>query len=83
MSWWIYVEIHGTICIIFLNYLFILITVVRKYEEGLYKSATEVAADVRLIFGNCYRYWGPSDILSNRALKLEQLFEQKLSQTSM
>lgn len=56
--------------------------VVRKYEEGLYTSATEVAADVRLMFENCYQYWGPCDVLSKRALKLEQLFEQKLAQTS-
>lgn len=62
---------------------FMLITVVRKYEEGLYTNATEVAADVRLMFENCYHYWGPCDVLSKRALKLEQLFEQKLAQTSV
>uniref|UniRef100_A0A1B6LJR7 Bromo domain-containing protein n=1 Tax=Graphocephala atropunctata TaxID=36148 RepID=A0A1B6LJR7_9HEMI len=51
----------------------------RKYEAEEYTSATEVAADVRLMLENCYQYWGPCDTLSKRALKLEQVFENKIA----
>uniref|UniRef100_A0A1B6GTD1 Bromo domain-containing protein n=1 Tax=Cuerna arida TaxID=1464854 RepID=A0A1B6GTD1_9HEMI len=51
----------------------------RKYEAEEYTTATEVAADVRLMLENCYHYWGPCDTLSKRALKLEQVFENKIA----
>uniref|UniRef100_A0A1B6INU2 Bromo domain-containing protein n=1 Tax=Homalodisca liturata TaxID=320908 RepID=A0A1B6INU2_9HEMI len=51
----------------------------RKYEAEEYTTATEVAADVRLMLENCYHYWGPCDTLSKRALKLEQVFENRIA----
>lgn len=57
----------------------VFVTVERKYKADKYSTATELVADFRLILENCYHYWGPIDTLSKRALKLEQMFENKLN----
>ncbi|CAM1325174.1 KIAA2026 (predicted), partial [Pycnogonum litorale] len=47
--------------------------------EKKYASITEPIADLRLILENCYRYNGPDNSISKRALKLETILEQKLA----
>jgi hypothetical protein len=42
-----------------------------------YRSAPEFAADVRLIFANCYTYNLPDHDVVNMAKRLQEVFETK------
>jgi len=44
-----------------------------------YKSVPEFAADVRLIFTNCYKYNPPDHDVVTMARKLQDVFEMKLA----
>jgi hypothetical protein len=50
-------------------------TVRKKCEAREYTSAAEFAADMRLIFSNCYKYNGPESDVVFMAKKLEEAFE--------
>ncbi|EDV27974.1 uncharacterized protein TRIADDRAFT_20501, partial [Trichoplax adhaerens] len=55
-------------------------TVKDKFEKLEYKAINEFAADVRLIFTNCYKY-NPSDHdIVNMARRLQDVFEFKYAQ---
>ena len=45
----------------------------RKVESGEYRSASEFAEDVRLVFTNCYRYNPPGSDVVAMARKLQVL----------
>ncbi|CAH0390600.1 unnamed protein product [Bemisia tabaci] len=49
-----------------------------KYVSGAYSTIPEFVLDVRQIFANCFRFWGPKNPLTKVALRLETLFEQEL-----
>ena len=53
--------------------LHIYIYVQDKLEGGDYKSSSEFAEDVRLIFTNCYRYNPPESDVVSMARKLQVL----------
>lgn len=46
--------------------------------SGAYSTIPEFVLDVRQIFANCFRFWGPKNPLTKVALRLETLFEQEL-----
>lgn len=50
-------------------------TVKRKMDEREYAGAAEFAADVRLIFTNCYKYNPPDHDVVTMARKLQDVFE--------
>ncbi|XP_042364930.1 bromodomain-containing protein 3-like isoform X2 [Plectropomus leopardus] len=54
-------------------------TVKQKMERGEYQDAQSFAADVRLIFSNCYKYNPPNHYIVTRARKLQGVFEQKFA----
>ena len=43
----------------------------RKFEAGEYRTASEFAEDVRLVFTNCYRYNAPGSDVVTMARKLQ------------
>nr|CAD7427964.1 unnamed protein product [Timema monikensis] len=55
-------------------------TVKQKMDTREYKSAGEFAADVRLIFTNCYKYNPPDHDVVAMARKLQDVFEMSLLQ---
>lgn len=52
-------------------------TVKQKMDNRQYKSAAEFAADVRLIFTNCYKYNPPDHDVVAMARKLQDVFEMR------
>nr|CAD7569546.1 unnamed protein product [Timema californicum] len=52
-------------------------TVKQKMDTREYKSAGEFAADVRLIFTNCYKYNPPDHDVVAMARKLQDVFEMR------
>ncbi|KAM9735021.1 bromodomain-containing protein 3-like isoform 1-T3 [Menidia menidia] len=54
-------------------------TVKRKMEGGEYLDAQQFAADVRLIFSNCYKYNPSHHSVVGMARKLQGVFEQKFA----
>ncbi|XP_072295394.1 bromodomain testis-specific protein-like [Eucyclogobius newberryi] len=54
-----------------------LATVRNKMDERLYTNAKQFAADIRLMFSNCYKYNHPSDEVVHMARKLQDVFEAR------
>uniref|UniRef100_A0A4W6BVI8 Bromodomain containing 3 n=1 Tax=Lates calcarifer TaxID=8187 RepID=A0A4W6BVI8_LATCA len=54
-------------------------TVKEKMERGEYKDAQGFAADVRLIFSNCYKYNPPHHDVVTKARKLQGVFEKRFA----
>lgn len=54
-------------------------TVKKKIDEREYKSASEFADDVRLIFTNCYKYNPPDHDVVAMGRKLQEVFEMRLA----
>jgi len=52
-------------------------TVRQKLEAGKYRNPGEFAADVRLIFSNCFRYNGPTSDVSVLCESVQKIFEAK------
>ena len=52
-------------------------TIDAKLKNGQYENAKEVEADVRLMFGNCYRFNPPSDPIHQMGKQLESHFDEK------
>lgn len=52
-------------------------TVKSKLESRVYKTPSEFAADVRLIFTNCYKYNPPDHEVVAMGRKLQDVFEMK------
>ncbi|XP_058809499.1 homeotic protein female sterile isoform X3 [Phymastichus coffea] len=52
-------------------------TVKQKMDKREYNSASEFAADVRLIFTNCYKYNPPDHDVVAMAKKLQDVFEMR------
>lgn len=52
-------------------------TIRRKMDERQYANAKEFAADIRLMFSNCYKYNQPSDEVVHMARKLQDVFEAR------
>ncbi|KAJ0181087.1 hypothetical protein K1T71_003172 [Dendrolimus kikuchii] len=52
-------------------------TVKHKMDSRAYKTAAEFAADVRLIFTNCYKYNPPDHDVVAMARKLQDVFEMR------
>ncbi|CAG4924831.1 unnamed protein product [Colias eurytheme] len=52
-------------------------TVKNKMDNRAYKTAAEFAADVRLIFTNCYKYNPPDHDVVAMARKLQDVFEMR------
>jgi bromodomain-containing protein 4 len=57
-------------------------TVKRKLHRREYKTTSEFAADVRLIFTNCYEYNPPNHDVVAMARKLQEVFETKYENIS-
>uniref|UniRef100_G3Q2C3 Bromodomain containing 3 n=1 Tax=Gasterosteus aculeatus aculeatus TaxID=481459 RepID=G3Q2C3_GASAC len=56
-----------------------LTTVKKKLNGGEYADAQGFAADVRLIFSNCYKYNPPRHDFVSKAIKLQALFEKRFA----
>ncbi|XP_061489645.1 bromodomain testis-specific protein isoform X2 [Rhineura floridana] len=54
-------------------------TIKRKMENYEYKDTQEFAADVRLMFMNCYRYNSPDHEVVTMARKLQDVFEMQFA----
>ncbi|XP_035464861.2 bromodomain-containing protein 3-like isoform X1 [Scophthalmus maximus] len=54
-------------------------TVKKKMERGEYLDANGFAADVRLIFSNCYKYNPPHHDVVTKAVKLQGVFEKRFA----
>ncbi|XP_026479099.1 homeotic protein female sterile-like isoform X2 [Ctenocephalides felis] len=54
-------------------------TVKQKMDNREYRTAADFAADVRLIFTNCYRYNPPDHDVVTMAKKLQDIFENRFS----
>lgn len=54
-------------------------TAKKKLDDGLYRSAAEFGADIRLIFTNCYRYNPPEYDVVKMARKTSEVFEARFS----
>ncbi|KAM3600115.1 uncharacterized protein V6R79_017996 [Siganus canaliculatus] len=54
-------------------------TVKKKMDGSQYQDAQSFAADVRLIFSNCYKYNPPSHPVVTLAKKLQCMFERKFA----
>jgi bromodomain-containing protein 4 len=57
-------------------------TVKQKIDNGGYKTASEFAADVRLIFTNCYEHNPPDHGVVAMARKLQNIFEMMYTKIS-
>jgi bromodomain-containing protein 4 len=57
-------------------------TVKRKMASREYKTASEFAADVRLMFTNCYEYNPPNHDVVAMARKLQEVFEARYKNIS-
>ncbi|KAM0280929.1 hypothetical protein ACHAQH_003818 [Verticillium albo-atrum] len=57
-----------------------LATVKHKMDRQEYTNENEFAADVRLIFENCYTYWNKNDPMWAACEKFQKTFEDKYSQ---
>ncbi|CRK37594.1 hypothetical protein BN1723_015217 [Verticillium longisporum] len=57
-----------------------LATVKLKMDRQEYTNENEFAADVRLIFENCYTYWNRNDPMWAACEKFQKTFEDKYSQ---
>jgi hypothetical protein len=55
------------------------ISVQRKFADGEYTKISEFVTDVKCLLLNCYTYFGPDDDHTKKALKVEQVLEQKLA----
>jgi len=49
-------KLYAVICHWLSLYIYMLVSVQRKFDAREYHSAGEFAEDVRLVFTNCYRY---------------------------
>ncbi|XP_074545780.1 bromodomain-containing protein 3-like isoform X2 [Halichoeres trimaculatus] len=54
-------------------------TVKNKMNEGEYQDAQSFAADIRLIFSNCYKYNPPHQEIVAMARKLQGVFEKRFA----
>nr|XP_057920328.1 bromodomain-containing protein 3-like isoform X2 [Doryrhamphus excisus]XP_057920329.1 bromodomain-containing protein 3-like isoform X2 [Doryrhamphus excisus]XP_057920330.1 bromodomain-containing protein 3-like isoform X2 [Doryrhamphus excisus] len=54
-------------------------TVKTKMDRREYQDAQRFAADVRLIFSNCYKYNPPDHVVVAQAKKLQSLFEKRFA----
>lgn len=54
-------------------------TIKKKMDSRQYPDAQAFAADVRLIFSNCYKYNHPSHDVVAKARKLQGVFEQRFA----
>ncbi|XP_070780381.1 bromodomain-containing protein 3-like [Enoplosus armatus] len=54
-------------------------TVEKKVDGGEYQDAQGFAADVRLIFSNCYKYNPPHHDVVTKARKLQGVFEKRFA----
>uniref|UniRef100_A0A3P9BT69 Bromodomain, testis-specific n=1 Tax=Maylandia zebra TaxID=106582 RepID=A0A3P9BT69_9CICH len=52
-------------------------TIKKKMDQGEYGNAKVFAADVRLMFSNCYKYNPPSNEVVHMARKLQEVFEAR------
>ncbi|KAM9841887.1 bromodomain-containing protein 3-like isoform 2-T5 [Aulostomus maculatus] len=54
-------------------------TVKKKMDRREYQDAQSFAADVRLIFSNCYKYNPPEHAVVNMARELQRVFEKRFA----
>ena len=54
-------------------------TIKLKMDNREYKNTREFAADIRLIFSNCYKYNPPDHDVVSMAHKVEDLFERRFA----
>ncbi|XP_061744164.1 bromodomain-containing protein 4-like isoform X2 [Nerophis ophidion] len=54
-------------------------TIKKKLEQREYETAKEFAADVRLMFSNCYKYNPPAHEVVAMARKLQEVFEARFA----
>ncbi|KAJ0051152.1 hypothetical protein NL108_014599, partial [Boleophthalmus pectinirostris] len=54
-------------------------TIKKKLDSRQYKDAQEFAADVRLMFSNCYKYNPPDHDVVGMARKLQDVFEMRFA----
>ncbi|XP_022084196.1 bromodomain-containing protein 4-like [Acanthaster planci] len=54
-------------------------TIKEKLENRVYKNANEFAADMRMMFTNCYKYNPPDHDVVNMARKLQDVFEVRFA----
>jgi len=57
----------------------LLVSVKRRFLIGHYSEVRDFVTDVRLVFENCYRYFGRDDPHTKKALKIEQFYLQKVA----
>lgn len=58
-------------------------TVKKKLNHNVYESAQEFVDDMRLVWGNTYRYNGEHHDVSRNAKEVETVFEQGIVSTGL
>ncbi|RUP51965.1 LOW QUALITY PROTEIN: hypothetical protein BC936DRAFT_144128 [Jimgerdemannia flammicorona] len=58
-------------------------TIDRKLKAGKYKNMANFAADVRLVFANCYKFNSSEHVLSIQASSLESMFDKEIEREYM
>lgn len=60
------------------NTFLFLFQVENKFQDEKYSSMTDAIKDIRLVFLNCYKFYGTRSDHTLKSLKLEKLFERKI-----
>ncbi|KAI8624299.1 putative Bromodomain testis-specific protein [Xylariaceae sp. FL1651] len=55
-------------------------TIRKKMDHGEYSTAEEFEADFKLIYANCYAYWGPEAQITQDAEKFQKSFVDKYAE---
>lgn len=55
-----------------------LFSVEKKFQEKKYCSVTDAIKDIRLVFLNCYKFYGTKSVNTLKSLELEELLEHKI-----
>lgn len=64
---------------IFSPFFFLSFSVQRRFYNNEYTTIVDFVKDVRLLLLNEYRYFGPNEVRTKRALRIEQVLEYKLA----
>lgn len=64
--------------VLMFKYLKFLFLVDKNFQDEKYSSMTDAIKDMRLVFLNCYKFYGTKSDYTLKSLKLEELFEHKI-----
>lgn len=66
------------VLLLYVTHLIFLFQVETKFQDKKYNSLTDAIKDIRLVFLNCYKFYGTRSDHTLKSLKLEELLEHKI-----